>query len=772
MATRRVVKVFADEAQQEDLAAAYEQIERYESFIVLSTPLSAAKKIARAFLLEDITGEYAVRINGTELLSSKPYVKSTPGAEDRLNEVAAPSAGFHHYLVQFIGPIKEEWLKQVEKAGGRPREPLNGFVYIVRARKAAASKILALPCVRWVKHFDHIDRIAESVTRSLAQGPSGGPEQLPRRKVMKDVLTVAFFGPTEARAAAKAIPDFGLELLASDIKAALLTVRTRGTVKQQAAQLTAISALHGVRRIRERTLRRTSNDVSAGIMRTAASVGSAGLGLSGDGEIIGICDTGFDTGRAATIHADFQGRVAAVKSYPIGPILDTYITNPRANDGPSDVDSGHGTHVAGSVLGNGTAAGTLPGAPAIRGLAHKAQLVFQAVEQETKWKSIADERKFGRFGLWGLPDDLKSLFQFAYDKGVRIHSNSWGGGDAGAYDNQCRQVDQFVWDHKDLCLLFAAGNDGSDTDGDGKINPGSVSSPGTSKNCITVGACENNRADFNSQTYGRWWPQDFPAAPVKADPMANNPDQIVAFSSRGPTLDGRCKPDVVAPGTFVLSTRSTQLASNNFAWAAFPASSKYFHMGGTSMATPLTAGAVGLVREFLRKKKGIASPTAALLKATLVAGATRLSGQAPTTGSVCDNNQGFGRVNLDAVLSPVAPVRAKFTEVTPGLATGASWSQTIKVTASGSGLRIVLAYSDFPGSNLVNNLNLIVTSPTGKRFVGNQRTSGAAALDTRNNVEVVQENAAAAGDWNVRVVGSSIPKGPQDFAIVALGRVQ
>jgi len=770
MANNKVVKVFADKAQQEVLATAYEEIERYESFIVLSVPPAAVKKISKSYLLEDITDEYAIRINGTELLSPAASLKSVRVAESKPKKIAAPSAGSHHFLVQFIGPIKEEWLKQVAKAGGKAREPLNGFVYIVRATQANAAKIEALPCIRWVGHFAHIDRIADSVTRSLALGASGDQTKLPRQRVMEDVLTVAFFGPAEAKAAAKAVPELGLELLASDMKAALLTVKTKGTARQRAKQLTALSALHGVRRIRERTLRRTSNDISAGIMGTTASLGNPGLGLSGDGEIIGVCDTGLDTGDMTTIHEDFLGRVAAVKSYPIGSVLDSYINNPGANDGASDVDSGHGTHVAGSVLGNGTVASTLPGAPAIRGLAHKARLVFQAVEQETKWKSIADEREYGRFGLWGLPDDLKTLFQFAYDKGARIHSNSWGGGNAGAYDNQCRLVDQFIWEHKDFCILFAAGNDGSDSDGNGKINPGSVTSPGTAKNCITVGACENSRTDFNSRTYGRWWPQDFPASPVKNDPMANNPDQVVAFSSRGPTLDNRIKPDVVAPGTFILSTRSTQLASNNFAWAAFPASKKYFHMGGTSMATPLTAGAVGLIREFLRKKKGIANPTAALLKATLIAGATRLPGQA-LAGSVCDNNQGFGRVNLDAILSPTAPVKAKFTEVAPGLSTGASWSQTIKVKTAGSGLRIVLTYTDFPGSNLINNLNLIVTSPAGKKYVGNQRTGGTAVLDTKNNVEVVQENAAVAGNWGVQVVGSSIPKGPQDFAIVVLGKL-
>ena len=101
-------------------------------------------------------------------------------------------------------------------------------------------------------------------------------------------------------------------------------------------------------------------------------------------------------------------------------------------------------------------------------------------------------------------------------------------------------------------------------------------------------------------------PADYPAAPFRDDPMADDPGQVAAFSSRGPTADGRIKPDVVAPGTFILSTRSTMIAPNNKAWAAFPPSPFYFHMGGTSMATPLTAGAVALVREYLRKKKKIA----------------------------------------------------------------------------------------------------------------------------------------------------------------------
>ena len=148
-----------------------------------------------------------------------------------------------------------------------------------------------------------------------------------------------------------------------------------------------------------------------------------------------------------------------------------------------------------------------------------------------------------------------------------------------------------------MCILFAAGNDGTDRDGDGKINPGSVTSPGTAKNCITVGASENLRRGFDSQKYGTWWPGDYPAPPFKNAPMADDPEQVVAFGSRGPTADGRVKPDIVAPGTWILSTKSTNRSAAPPPAGPFPMSSKYFYMGGTSMATPLTAGLVAAVRQ-------------------------------------------------------------------------------------------------------------------------------------------------------------------------------
>jgi subtilisin family serine protease len=257
---------------------------------------------------------------------------------------------------------------------------------------------------------------------------------------------------------------------------------------------------------------------------------------------------------------------------------------------------------------------------------------------------------------------------------------------------------------------------------------------------------------------------DYPAMPYLTAPMADDPDQVVAFSSRGPTSDGRMKPDVVAPGTWILSTKSTMLSPTSTAWSPFPASAKYFYMGGTSMATPLTAGALAAIRQHLRRDLGIANPTAALLKAVLIASADRLPGTAPT-GTVVDPHQGFGRINLAAAAKPSAGVTFTLDQ-TRKLLTGQTRRSTATVSSSAAPLRIVLAYSDYAGGSLVNNLNLVVTAPDGTVRVGNQAEGAAATLDTTNNVEVVHVAQPVPGTWTIHVIGANVPMGPQPYALV------
>jgi len=185
-------------------------------------------------------------------------------------------------------------------------------------------------------------------------------------------------------------------------------------------------------------------------------------------------------------------------------------------------------------------------------------------------------------------------------------------------------------------------------------------------------------------------------------------------------------------------------------------------MGGTSMATPLTAGALALVREFLRTKRKIQSPSAALVKALVIAGARRLPGGGT---ALADTDQGYGRVDLDRSLR-----RVLATIEGDELSTGEGWTGSVTLSSSTKTLRIVMAYTDYPGDALINNLNLIVTAPDGRKYVGNHTAAApnAMTLDAANNVELVQVKSAAKGTWVLDVVASNVSAGPQDFALAAV----
>ena len=175
--------------------------------------------------------------------------------------------------------------------------------------------------------------------------------------------------------------------------------------------------------------------------------------LEGEGQTVAVCDTGFDTGSTTNVHDAFVGRVDRL--YALG----------RTNK-PND-PNGHGTHVAGSVLGDGDSA-TL--GHTVRGTAPAARLVLQ---------SVLDSGG----GLGGLPNDLNDLFQTPYDDdGARIHTNSWGStlGD-GRYNSNSAEVDEFVWDHRDCVICFSAGNEGVDHNASGVIDPKSITPPATAR---------------------------------------------------------------------------------------------------------------------------------------------------------------------------------------------------------------------------------------------------------------------------------------------------
>jgi hypothetical protein len=193
----------------------------------------------------------------------------------------------------------------------------------------------------------------------------------------------------------------------------------------------------------------------------------------------------------------------------------------------------------------------------------------------------------------------------------------------------------------------------------------------------------------------------------------------------------------------------------------------YMFEGGTSMATPLVAGCVANVRAFLRTTHGMKKPSAALLKALIINGARDLSGQyVPSeTGAIPNNNEGFGRVDVQAVVGPYAPGETLvFFDEDKALDVGQQSSQTVAVPPGAKLLKVTLVWTDPPGEGLQSDLDLIVKAGTQERH-GNV-AAGSAAFDRTNNVEQVVWNHLPVGSVTVTVAAHRVTLGPQNFALV------
>ena len=222
--------------------------------------------------------------------------------------------------MQFAGPVKPEWLDAVSDAGGEVVDTYAGFTVVVRADDTQIAQIAQLPVVRWAGHLPPDARV------SIAD-PDAPP--LPRTKLLPDTVIVEFFTPREARKGRAEIRNLGLRITSAEVEAGVLVVELpEGTAASQRRLIEAISQIHGVRMVRRKALNRISNDIAVGPMRASGSALGGATNIDGAGEIVAICDTGFDIGTTTPAHPDFVGRVKSIKSYPITSDFADYIRNP------------------------------------------------------------------------------------------------------------------------------------------------------------------------------------------------------------------------------------------------------------------------------------------------------------------------------------------------------------------------------------------------------------------------------------------------------------
>lgn len=450
---------------------------------------------------------------------------------------------------------------------------------------------------------------------------------------------------------------------------------------------------------------KTDNVVAAALSNIDDAQGFP-FNLDGDGEIVGI----WDGGDVRANHEQLTGRV----------------TN---HDGAGNND--HSTHVAGTMIADGTNnANALGMAPSVDEL-HSYDF-NGAVDNEMLLSWLTDKIDFANHS-WGTI--------VGWDDGAdQGNANLFG-----LYNQTANDWD-FLVDATDLLVQKSSGNDGNDCDagmtncdgtmGADGIRYHTIGTQGNAKNIITVGAVDGN-------------------------PL------LTGFSSTGPTDDNRIKPDLVAKGDNLVSS-----------WAqgvTIPGGCDgldYCGIGGTSMSTPTTTGGIVLMTELYREVYSGDTPKADVIKAVSVNAAQDLGRYGP------DYAYGHG---LFDCLAGVQLIQDGPSRIQRGrVDSGESETYLVLVPAGQPQLRVTAAWVDYPGApdstdpDLVNDLDVTLTAPNGSVFYPFSGPTGAftdpatnSGPNTVDNVESIYVEGPQQGVWTVEVKGTSVPEGPQGYALVA-----
>ncbi|MCW5851465.1 MAG: S8 family serine peptidase [Anaerolineae bacterium] len=637
------------------------------------------------------------------------------------------------YLLQLSGPTDDAWLDALQAEGVQVVQYQASYAYIVRMTPAQAARLRQLPFVRWQGIYEPAYRLSPAL---LAPATSTAAAN------QMGTVAVSIFddGPMgdSVEHTIKAILNLGGRLVMQQAAApadaiALALVQLPASALLPLAQLTDVV---WVTPYQAKTLDDEMADqlTADGAIPTSPGYSAwlAARGLDGSGVRLGLADTGFDTGVAATAHPDLGARLI-----PIGL--------------PAD-HTGHGTHVGGIIAGSGTLDATdALGFRMGLGVAPGAQLVV---------RDYADAEP-------SITRDLVRQGVVASNHSYTLHAAGEG------YTAVDRDYDLLVRDAdrdtttvaEPLLPVFSAGNSGS-------------SGPTKeAKNILTVANARNGRSSSGA-------------------PGGSDTEALSTSSSRGPTQDGRLYPHLAAPGQVVISTRSSLadiVACLTLPQGAPPTGPTYALCSGTSMAAPHVTGAAGLLTQWWRAAHAGQNPSPAMLKALLLNQTTDLTNEDGDTATanvpIPNNSEGWGRLSLTNVVQPAQPT-FYVDQTILFTASGQTWSQRVQPADRTRPLRITLVWSDAPGPGSggrtaawVNDLDLTLsqggTVYHGNYFVGGVSAPGGMA-DPRNNVEMVLLPAPS-DVYELRITaaniaGDGVPYNgdptDQDFALVCYNCVQ
>ncbi|MCW5851977.1 MAG: S8 family serine peptidase [Anaerolineae bacterium] len=726
-----------------------------------------------------------ILLNSGALDTTSPQVKA-------LRQPLVPFEGKRLHLVHFAGPVQPDWYGQLEKTGVEVVTYIAHNAYLVYGDAASLARVqtwaASAPYIQWEGAYREEYRIQPS-----AKGAAAQDKPIP------------------------AIVEYQIQLVldanANPATLAWLNQVRQGPILQQytilkylnfhvalpSARLRDLAGRGDVVSIRERITPRQYDErqdriVSGQLTGNGPTPGnyltwlmSKGIGPATFDFAVDVSDSGIDN--ATTLPNHFA-------LYPLGALGATSRVVYNRLEGTANTSStlqgcdGHGTinaHIVGGYVSDALLAGGFPHADA-QGFRYGL-----GVAPYVKLGSsvIFDPNSFTNPSY----PDLQSR---AYRDGARVSTNSWGADTAGDYGPDDQAYDALARDaqpasaavpqagNQEMVIVFAAGNAGA--------GAATVGSPGNAKNVLTVGASEGVQA-FGSAD-----------ACATGDSQADSANDMATFSSRGPTADGRHKPDLVAPGTHIsggVFQKTAASPANGEAAACFNGSgvcggpgSNYFPLGqqwytastGTSHSTPAVAGAAALVRQRF-VNAGRSAPSAAMTKAALMATARYLTGLS-ANDTLWSNSQGMGMVNLDQFFDLFVTPTILRDQIAGDIFTASGQTRTLIGTISDSSkpFRVTLAWTDAPGPTTgaayVNDLDLEVAVGgqvyKGNVFAGASSTAGG-VRDDKNNVESVFLPAGVSGSFLVRVkaaniAGDGVPNSggalDQDYALVVNNGVE
>jgi hypothetical protein len=468
------------------------------------------------------------------------------------------------------------------------------------------------------------------------------------------------------------------------------------------------------------------------------------IGLTGNGQIVSIWDSGvqLDHRFIGPTHAKVMNRWDT-KQRKIVRYDTTY------GDG-GDASGGHGTSVATIIAGR-----ALSGDSDANGIAEDAKLHVN--DLSVSGSSLT------------IPGDPRNLFKSMYNNGngAKIANGSFSTRYS-VYKTSCRIYDNYLYgDYQDILYVASAGNEGS-SGGTSRMN--TIGNPAACKNTLAVGASQSSGSKLNKGDMGS--------------------DYMAMFSSRGPTADNRMKPDIVAPGSTVLTGNAYSAENGQDTKAVV----------GTSFAAPIVAGSAAIIRQYFEEGWfpcgtigcGLSiQPSGSLLKAVLMNGGQNLERVQKVLGNVndkvigedlkpYDNSQGMGLVNLAASL----PLNdgTNFNALARNnniIKDGEEHTFVVKAktrSCPNPTLSVTVAWYDQGAANgcvkcLLNDLDVTVQRTTwngrrkGRLFRGNNNVNG----DDRNNVERVRVMIRNRRRYIISIKAANLSEQSIKYSMIATG---